>query len=176
MIKLLATGAWILVLTLGGVYAAAKFGQPASDHAQDAPPPPQYVQSETMTLPVVIDGAVSGYILIRSTLVVDEAVMKDVKVPMGAYVTDQLYTILVGDQLLDLKEKAKFDVVGFKQKIREGLNAHLEKPLVKDVLIEQMDFISKEAIEAKDPASKPERIVVDTDPEPPKSAAASASH
>lgn len=177
MIKLLATGVWILVLTLGGVFAAAKFGNPnPDDNKADVPPPPQYVQSETVTLPVVTEGKVSGYFLVRSTLVVDDALMKEIKVPMPTFLTDQLYTLLVGDKILDLKDKGKFDVASFKGKIKDGLNVRLEKPLVKDVLIEQMDFISKEDIEAKDPSRKPERIVVNTDPPPPKPAAAGASH
>lgn len=177
MIKLIATGVWVLILTLGGVFAAAKFGQPpAEDHKADAPPPPQYVQGDLLTLPVVNGGKVSGYFLVRSTLLVDSVMMKQINVPMPAYITDEFYGLLIGDKVLDVKDAGKFDVAAFKTKIKDGINARMEKPLVQDVLIQQMDFISKEIIDSKDPTRKPQKIVINTDPEPPKPAAASPSH
>ncbi|KQO78943.1 hypothetical protein [Rhizobium sp. Leaf262] len=176
MIKLIATGIWILVVTLGGVYAAVTFGNHGGDQSAEVVHPPHFVQSETVTLPVVSDGSVSGYFLLRASLQVDEDALKEVNVPVPTFLTDELYTLLVGDKLVDVKDADKFDVNGFKTKIKDGLNARLEKPLVKQVLIQQMDFISKEEIEARDPNRKPRKIVVDTDPEPPKPAAASSGH
>lgn len=177
MIKLIATGVLVLVMTLGGVFAAVKFGQPpADDHKVDAPPPPQYVQGDLLTLPVLSNGAVAGYFLIRSTLLVDSVIMKDVKAPMTAYMTDELFGLLVGDKILDVKEVGKFDVAGFKTKIKDGINARMEKPLVRDVMIQQMDYITKEILDARDSTRKPQKIVINTDPEPPKAAAASPSH
>lgn len=176
MIKLIATGIWILVVTLGGVYAAVTFGNHnAADKSAEVVLPPHFVQSETVTLPVLTDGKVSGYFLLRASLQVDDDAMKDLKVPVPTFLTDELYTLLVGDRLVNVKDADRFDVNGFKAKIKDGLNARLEKPLVKQVLIEQMDFISKEEIEARDPNRKPKKIVVDTDPEPPKPAAAASS-
>lgn len=175
MIKLIATGIWILVVTLGGVYAAVTFGNKGANPAAEVVHPPHFVQSETVTLPVVVDGKVSGYFILRASLQVDEDALKEVNVPVPTFLTDELYTLLVGDKLVDVKTADKFDVNGFKAKIKDGLNARLEKPLVKQVLIEQMDFISKEEIEARDPNKKPQQIVVDTDPPPPKSTAAASS-
>ncbi len=177
MIKLLATGIWILVVTLGGVYAAVTLGNHGANQAADAPPPPHFVQSETVTLPVVADGKVTGYFLVRASLQVDEDALKEVHVPVPAFLTDELYTLLVGDKLVNVKDADKFDVAAFKAKVKDGLNTRLEKPLVKEVLVEQMDFISKEDIEAKDPNRKPQKIVVNTDPPPPKpEPAASSGH
>lgn len=170
MIKLIATGIWVLVVTLGGVYAAVTLGKKDGEKTVEVVRPPHFVQSETVTLPVVTDGQVSGYFLIRASLQIDEEAMKDVHVPVPTYLTDELYTLLVGNKLVDVKNAGKFDVAGFKTTIMEGLNARLEKPMVKQVLIEQMDFISKEEIEARDPGRKPQKIVVNTDPPPPKSA------
>lgn len=177
MIKLIATGIWILVVTLGGVYAAVTFGnRGAEDKSAEAAPPPHFVQSETVTLPVVTDGKVGGYFILRATLQVDDEAMKDVKVPVPAFLTDELYSLLVGERLINVKDADKFDVDGFKTKIKDGLNAKLEKPLVKQVLIQQMDFISKEEIEARDPNRKPKKIIENVDPEPPKPVAANSGH
>ncbi|WP_320200911.1 hypothetical protein RMR16_001145 [Agrobacterium sp. rho-13.3] len=176
MIKLLATGIWILVLTLGGVYAAVTFGNKgAGDQAAEVVRPPHFVQSETVTLPVVADGKVSGYFLVRATLVVDEDILKEIKVPVPTFLTDELYSLLVGDKVVDVKNAGNFDVPGFKARVKDGLNASFGKPVVKNVLIEQMDFISKEEIEARDPNRKPQKIVVNTDPPPPKPAAGASS-
>jgi flagellar basal body-associated protein FliL len=175
MIKLIATGIWILVVTLGGVYAAVTFGNKGANPTAEVVHPPHFVQSETVTLPVVVDGKVSGYFILRASLQVDEDALKEVNVPVPTFLTDELYTLLVGDKLVDVKAADKFDVNGFKAKIKDGLNARLEKPLVKQVLIEQMDFISKEEIEARDPNKKPQQIVVNTDPPPPKPVAGASS-
>lgn len=176
MIKLIATGVWILVVTLGGVYAAVTFGNKGANETAEVVRPPHFVQSETVTLPVVADGKVSGYFLVRASLEVDEDALKDVKVPVPTFLTDELYNLLVGDKVVNVKEADKFDVAAFKTRVKDGLNTRLDKPLVKQVLIEQMDFISKEEIEARDPNRKPKQIVVDTDPPPPKQAPATAAH
>jgi flagellar basal body-associated protein FliL len=179
MIKLIATGVWVLVVTLGGVYAAVTFGgNGATDQNGEVVPPPHFVSSETVTLPVVANGKVSGYFLVRASLQVDEEALKEVTVPVPAFLTDELYTLLVGEKLVDIKDAGKFDVVGLKTRIKDGLNTRLEKPLVKDILIEQMDFISKEDIEARDPNKKPQKILVNTDAPPavPAAAAASSGH
>ncbi len=52
----------------------------------------------------------------------------------------------------------------------------MEKPLVRDVMIQQMDYITKEILDARDSTRKPQKIVINTDPEPPKAAAATPSH
>ncbi|NTJ41380.1 hypothetical protein G6L28_02055 [Agrobacterium larrymoorei] len=174
MIKLLATGLWILVMTLGGVYAAAKFGGGSAQSEVAAAPPSQFIQSETVTLPVLSDGAVAGYFLVRSTLVVDEELLKQVHEPVPVFLTDELYTLLVGDKIVDIKDTNQFDVAGFKAKIRDGLNTRLGKPLVKDVLVEQMDYITKDDIEARDPNRQPQHIVANTDAPPPKAASGSS--
>ncbi len=173
MIKLLAVGLWILVMTLGGVYAAAKFGN-GGEHDAAAPPPSHFIQTETVTLPVLSDGAVAGYFLVRATLVVDEETLGQVHEPVPVFVTDELYSLLVGDKIVDVKNTNQFDVAGFKAKLRDGLNARLDKPLVKDVLVEQMDYITKDDIEARDPNRQPQHIVVNTDPPPPKAASGSS--
>ena len=65
---------------------------------------------------------------------------------MTELTTDQLFTLLVGDKMIDLSKPGAFDLETFRTRIKDELNAKLGEGMVDEVLVEQLDFISKEDI------------------------------
>ena len=166
MLKLLLTGLWVCAVTLGAVY----FSVQAS-----APPPPvdeeaarkealQLVRGESLTIPVISNGMITGYFLGRFSFMMDKQKITAVDLPVTELTTDQLFTLLVGEKMIDLGSPGSFDLDTFRGRIKDGLNRNLGDGVVSEVLVEQLDFMSKDDIrtniarEGKRPIA-PTRIV-----------------
>ncbi|MFN7103028.1 MAG: hypothetical protein ACK4N1_10455 [Pseudorhizobium sp.] len=148
MLKLLLTGLWVCIVTLAAVYFSVQMA---------APPPPvdeeaakkeafELVRGESLTIPVISDGMVTGYFMGRFSFMMDKEKIKGVDLPMTELMTDGLFTLLVGDKMIDLGNPSDFDLETFRTRIKDNMNRHLGDGMVSEVLVEQLDFMSKDDI------------------------------
>ncbi|MCJ8520830.1 hypothetical protein ABID21_003754 [Pseudorhizobium tarimense] len=148
MLKLLLTGLWVCLVTLGAVYFSVQMS---------APPPPvdeeaakkealQLVRGESLTIPVISNGMVTGYFLGRFSFMMDKEKIKGAELPMTELTTDELFTLLVGDKMIDLGNPGAFDLETFRTRIKDDMNHRLGDDMVAEVLVEQLDYLSKEDI------------------------------
>lgn len=148
MIKLLATGVWICAVALASVYFSV---QTANKNENAEPVPAMFggldsVRGEVTSIPVISGGAVKGYFITRLSYTIDPSKADALTVPIPDLVTDALYTALVGEQLIDFPNMTRFDLDGFKTHIRDTINERLGEKVFHDVIVEQIDFLSKEDI------------------------------
>jgi hypothetical protein len=148
MLKLILTGVWVAVVALGAVYGSIQMSKPVDPADEEAKKKAvqELVRGEMVTFPVISDGAVEGYFLTKTSYIVDKTKMAEVTLPIPAILTDELYTSLVGDKVIRLKENRNLDLKAFREKIKTALNARLGTDAVVDVIIEQVDYLSKEEI------------------------------
>ncbi|MGV8938443.1 MAG: flagellar basal body-associated FliL family protein [Allorhizobium sp.] len=165
MVKLLVAGLWVCLVTLGAVYFSVKMATaPAVDPEIARKAGLELVKGESITIPLIADGRVSGYFLGRISFMMNKEKSKGVALPMTELMTDELFTLLIGNKMIDIAHMGDFDVAKFRESIKEDLNKHLGEGFVEEVLIEQLDFLSKDdtrtAGEAPaKPQSKPVKIV-----------------
>ncbi|MDZ7927808.1 MAG: hypothetical protein U5L46_12325 [Agrobacterium sp.] len=144
MLKLLLTGVWVCAVTLGAVYFSVQMATaPSSGDEAAKKASLQLVKGESITIPVINDGGVNGYFLSRISLRVDKEKMAKIELPATQLMTDELFTLLAGSSMVNIANISTFDPEVFKQRIREGLNKKLGDDVVGDVLIEQLDYLSK---------------------------------
>ncbi|MFB9950196.1 hypothetical protein ACFFP0_15140 [Rhizobium puerariae] len=148
MVKLLLTGLWVCIVTLGAVYFSVQMSAAPAPVDEEAKKKEllELVRGESITIPVISDGAITGYFLSRVSFMMDKAKIKDVKLPMAELTTDELFTLLIGNRMVDLAKPGAFDLEKFRSSIRDGLNRKLGDGLVAEVLVEQLDYLSKEDI------------------------------
>jgi flagellar basal body-associated protein FliL len=147
MIKVLLIGLWVCIVSIGGVYLSARMSEAtASADAAPAPVVTTVVRGNPISMPVIHNGAVDGYFLGRISLSVDSEKSKKVQLPMDVLLTDQLFSLLMGNPMIDLKNVGSFDPENFRNKIKDGINAKLGDAVVANVMIEQLDYMSKETI------------------------------
>lgn len=149
MLKLIITGVWVAAVTLGSVYFSIQMAKPA-DPAEDAAKKKavqELVRGETITYPVIASGRVEGYFLAKASFVTDKTKLADIKLPISVLLTDELYTELVGDKVIRIGENRNFDLKGFKERVKSALNEKLGTEVVLDVIVEQIDYITKEDLQ-----------------------------
>jgi flagellar basal body-associated protein FliL len=166
MIKIVLIGVWVCIISLGGVYAAVTMS--GSSDAEAAKPviPPTYVAGEVLSVPVVTDGAVIGYFLTKVSVMIDQEKAAQTHIPIGPYVTDELYTVLVGNKMIDLPKAGDLDVEGLRNKIKDDLNARAGDALVTAVIFEQLDYLSKADLNGKVSQKMASKKIVPPEPAP----------
>jgi hypothetical protein len=156
--KILGIGLWVCIVTLGAVYgsiylATAPAG-PSEEETKKAAL--ELIRGEPITVPVIGNGDVTGYFLARISFMMDKEKVKGQTLPTTELMTDQLFTLLVGNKMVDIANVPAFDVNTFREKIKTEMNARLGEGMVDQVLIEQLDYVSKDAArKAADGGSSP---------------------
>jgi flagellar basal body-associated protein FliL len=145
MLKLVFTGVWICAVTLGSVYFSIQHASAPveSDAEAERRALQEYVPGELITVPVITDGAVQGYFLTKLSFTVDKNKIKHLDVPLKESVTNALFDILVGKKLINVSDSNSFDLATFKTAIKEGLNKDLRDEMIFEVLVEQLEYLSK---------------------------------
>lgn len=148
MIKLLMTGVWICGVALASVY----FSVQVSNKKEAVEPDPamfgglETIRGDVVSIPVISSGAVQGYFLTRLSYTVDPERAAALTIPVPDLITDALYSALVGEPIIDFPDIERFDLETFKSHILETLNGRVGETVFHDVIVEQIDFLSKEDI------------------------------
>ncbi|EJN06358.1 hypothetical protein [Phyllobacterium sp. YR531] len=145
MIRIAIIGLWICVVALGSLYFAVKQNSATASVTSQSTQVLDDGKTEVFSIPIIIDGAVEGYVVTQLIYTLDSAVKASVKVPVAAFINDEIFRQFYG-HYSDVKDvqKVKFDDV--KQAIIDGVNARFPAPLVKDLLVQQFNYISSKEI------------------------------
>ncbi|CAN7480952.1 hypothetical protein [Rhizobium sp. LjRoot254] len=148
MLKLIISGVWVAIVTLGSVYFSiqmSKAPDPAEEEARKRAVQ-ELVKGEVVTFPVIAQGRVEGYFLTRTSFITDKTKLADITLPIPELLTDEMYTELVGDKVIRVSDNRNFDLKVFKARVKEALNKKLGSEVVLDVIVEQIDYLTKEEI------------------------------
>ncbi|MBV2186833.1 MAG: hypothetical protein KUL88_20105 [Rhizobium sp.] len=166
MVKILAAGLWVCLVTLGAVYFTVHMATaPAEISEEDARKAKlELVRGEPITIPMIADGSVRGYFLGRVSFMMDKEKIKGVELPLTELMTDELFTLLIGNKMVDVSNMASFDVAAFREKIKTDINARLGEGFIEEVLVEQLDYMSKDDVRATSegtakPPAEPVKII-----------------
>jgi len=148
MIKFIAAALWICAATLGAVFYSF---QAAGEHAATEPPKPMlggldYVKTDIISVPLIRDARIDGYFLTKLVYTVEPEQIKKLSVPAQALITDQVYSYLYSNPQIDFTKKESIDLDAFRKSIRDTINSRVGVELVHDVLIDQVNFLSKDEI------------------------------
>jgi hypothetical protein len=163
VIKLVGVALWICAATLGAVfYSFQSAGAKAEAEAEAETNPSMmggldYVKTDVMSVPLIRGGEVVGYFLSRLVYTVNPEEMKKLTVPAEALITDVVYSYVYSSPEVDFSRTDRLDLDAFRTKLRETINARVKQDLVQDILVEQVDYLTK--AEIRDNAVKRRKVV-----------------
>jgi hypothetical protein len=148
MIKFVAAGLWLCAVTVGAVFFSFQMST-ASSNPQ--PPAPllgglDYVGTPVISVPVLTDKGIVGYVLARIVFTGEPAELRKLSVPAETLFADQLYTYLFSNPSLDFTQVKTLDLDALRTGIRDSINKRVGEDLIKEVMVEQIDFLSKDEI------------------------------
>ena len=145
--KILITGLWICAVTIVSCYSAVTwgsglFGKKTEPYLEGL----QYQKLPAINIPMVADGKVQGYIVAVLVFTADARLMHTLSVPPNAFVVDETFRQIYADQQIDFRRLAKYNVTQRLAEIRAKVNERLGSDVVKDVLVEEFNFVAKREV------------------------------
>jgi hypothetical protein len=162
MIKLIIAGVWVCLVTLASTYAAVSWqtAPRAAEHesaqkghgggAEAAKGghggSTESVKSRMISVPVIIDGAVQGYVMAQFIFVVDAKAMKQMSVKPDLFLLDEAFKTIYAGDVGDFRKLKKQDLGALSKDIAENANKRLGVRIVEDVLIQELNYIPKDRV------------------------------
>jgi len=145
VIKIALIGLWICGVALGSLYFAVWQNAATASVAPKTAEVLDDGKTDVFSVPVIIDNAVHGYVVTQFAYTLDKAVKARVNVPVSYFINDAIFSQFYG-RYSDAKDvqQVKFDDV--KKSIIDGVNARFPQPLLKDLLVEQFNYITAKEI------------------------------
>ncbi len=149
MIKFVIAAVWIVAVTVGSIFFAFSSASPKTGEAEKPAPyfgGLDYVKTDVVSVPIVKDAQVAGYFIARFVYTAEPAKLAKMTVPMEALITDEVFTYVYSHPMIDFEKGDKIDIEAFRAGMKESLNKRIGEEFVHEVLMEQVDYLSKQEI------------------------------
>ncbi len=154
MLKTLLVGLWVCAATLGAAYATATVRGGDNEAAAE----PTYFagldwrRTDPVTVPILSKNAVEGYVLARFVYTIDGEAAAGLAVPPDAFILNDVFASVYQTSDFDFSQPQKYDLEALKAGIKTSVNKRYGTELIREILVEQFDFLPKEKM-APDPQS-----------------------
>lgn len=147
MIKPILTGVWVCAATMGSAYVGATWQKPAAP-AAERPDNAELTPTRTrmISVPVVADGAIRGYVVAQFAFTAPAALMKQMPVKPDMFVIDEAFALIYAGETVDFRQFKKQDLPSLGKKIAENVNKRLGTRVVEDVLVQELNYVPKEKV------------------------------
>jgi hypothetical protein len=148
VVKLLFAGIWVLVVTLAASYGAVVWeaDAPVDAKADEFFGGLDYVKTSPISVPVVSSGKVEGYVIAQFVFTMDGTTLRKLSVPPEVFLLDEAYRAIYSSQKIDFKHLDQYNVDDLTNDLAAKINERFKADLVKDVLVEQFNYLSKDEV------------------------------
>jgi hypothetical protein len=145
--RILFTGLWICAVTILSCYGAVTWGGGLFAKKTEAYLEGlQYQKLSPINIPMIADGKVQGYVVAVLVFTADAKLMHTLPVPPNAFVVDEAFRQIYADPSLDFRRLVKYDITKRLAEVRGRVNERLGADVVKDVLVDEMNFVAKREV------------------------------
>jgi hypothetical protein len=142
----LLIGLWACVVTLAATYGGAYWkshqvaGLAADAHAEKL----EVRKVKALTVPIVSDGVLQGYVSGEFSYVVDSSNKSHLSVDPESYFMDEAFRQIYSNNKLDFHHIEKFDLNALTKEITQQVNKRLGIAFVRETLVKSFTFVPKE--------------------------------
>jgi hypothetical protein len=151
--RLFLVGLWAVCVTLGAGYAVASF---KLDAGEEEPAPRleglRYTSLPTLSVPVVQDGGVAGYVVVRLVYTADAAVLRNLAAEPDAFISDEVFRAIYGSAEAAFGELVRFDLGALAEEARQRVNERMGDEVVQDLLVDGLNYIDLSSPQAAEAA------------------------
>lgn len=143
MIKTLFVAVWCCVVMLGASFAANYVARMKSARPGDAAEAAAFEtrKSREISVPIIRDGGVRGYVVVQLNYVVDLEAAKKLQAPPEAYVVDETFQFVYGDEKIDFAHLDKLDLGKMTETLIQRVNTRLRSNVITDMGVIECNFL-----------------------------------
>jgi hypothetical protein len=148
MIKLFLLGLWVCAVTLGATYAMMQVSRSATE-ASTAPAyfgGLDYVKTQLTGVPIIRSGKVQGYVMAQFVYTAEQKTLVKMSIRPELLLTDAAFKRIYADDALDYRQLGKQDLQKLVAELKDDVNRYYGKPIVKDILLETLDYLPIEVV------------------------------
>lgn len=148
MLKLVLLGGWLIAVTAASTYGAVFLQQlpGAVEPTTEVDAGVESFKTEMTSVPMVRGGEVVGYVIIQLSFQADRKTLEELDVEPTPYLADAVFRVIFSSDDIDFRRLRGSDLNRLTAGIRNEVNERLGRPLVREVLILQLNFVRKEDI------------------------------
>jgi hypothetical protein len=148
MIKLIATGVWICLVTMASSYAATLW-QTETAPSEDVDKffgGLQSVKTNLISVPVIASGAVQGYVIAQFIFTMKADLFRRMSVKPDVFLLDAAFRAIYNSDASMLRGAKKQDLQALTTAIKSHVNERFGEAFVEEVLIEQYNYVPKDEV------------------------------
>jgi hypothetical protein len=152
MVRLILSGFWVCLVALASCYGAVYWqtsAHTAPATAEDTAGHPQAIESirtRMISVPVIGEGTIHGYVMAQFVFNVDAAVSKRLPVKADMILLDEAFKTIYAGEAIDFRHFKKQDLSLLSKGIADSANKRFGVHLVEDVLIQELNYIPKDQV------------------------------
>ena len=143
MIKTLFVAIWCCLVMVGASYAARYVMnmKQAKQAAKLEAAGFETRKSRELNVPIIRDGAVKGYVVVQLNYVVDLEAAKKLPAPPEAFVIDETFQYIYGDDKIDFAHLDKLDLGKMTETLIQRVNTRLRGNVITDMGVVECNFL-----------------------------------
>ena len=148
MIKLVAVGLWICAVTLASGFAAVSWKTGALPEPGDVSllDGLTTVKTRLISVPVIAEGEVQGYVVTQLSFAVDSSLLNRLSIKPDLILVDEAIKTIYSGGDIDFRRMKRQDLPALTKKLAENANARFGGNLVREVFVEELNYISKDQV------------------------------
>jgi flagellar basal body-associated protein FliL len=148
VIKTLLIGIWVCAVALGSTYffihtQVAKSAHVASAEESSAV---EFIKTDMVSVPVIKSGKVQGYLVTQLSFAVNAGETAKLGYEPTPYLIDTAYRTLYENSVIDFSRLKPQDLGALAKKIVDAANAKLAAEVVKDVLLNEINYVPRDEV------------------------------
>lgn len=146
MVRMLLLGLVVVIATLGGSYAAMQFPRGTPGKAEDAGEKAEVVKLDPVSVPVVRDGKIQGYVIGRFAFSAPASAIRKDKDALTLYASEAIFRSVYEEEGLDFTALKIVEVDKLIGRMVTKANARIGNPTIAQIFVESMNFLAHDAV------------------------------
>lgn len=146
MLKLVAIGVWVILVTAGATFGSVILAKPGIPVAEEQDSGVEELKSEMTSVPIMRNGEVIGYLILQLSFAADRRLLEEQKLDPVPFMVDAAFRVIVGSTDVDFRRLRSKDLDDLTAAIAREANQRIGGDLVRHVLLQQLNFVKREDI------------------------------
>jgi hypothetical protein len=143
MIKTLFVAVWSCLVMVGATFGASYVMKVKAEKESAKPAESAFETRKTreLNVPIIRDGVVKGYVVVQLNYVVDLEVAKTLQAPPEAFVIDETFQYIYGDDKIDFAHLDRIDIGKVTENLIQKINTRLRSNVITDMGVVEFNFL-----------------------------------
>ena len=147
MIKLIIVGLWACIVALGSSYFFIQTNNSASNvPTEEEAAAIDFIKADMVSVPIIREGKVQGYLVAQLSFAVSKLEAKKLGFEPMPYLVDVAFRTLYDNTAIDFMKLRPQDLTTLARKISQGVNEKLGREIVKDVLMNEINYVPRDEV------------------------------